>query len=445
MRAMKDSGIEWIGEIPQEWSTIRLRSRFSFGKGLPITKADLTESGIGVVSYGQIHSKANIGTTIKPELIRYVDCKYLNSNASSLVNNGDFIFADTSEDISGCGNCVYVDANGPLFAGYHTMILRPVEELSTKYYSYLFATDAWRSQIRAQASGVKLFSITQKMLRDALLIEPSEEEKVQIVKYLDEKCEAIDALITAKEKTNALLKERRQSIIYEAVTKGLNPDAPMKDSGVEWIGEIPEHWTRIALKYCIKQVGSGTSVNAEDRPANTDEMGVLKTSCVSSGCFAALENKAILENEYDRATCPVKAYTVIVSRMNTPDLVGACGYVEEDHPNLYLPDRLWQVEFNKDCVAKYMWYFLTSKYVRNYYASVCTGTSGSMQNISQDQFGAIAFFKPSKTEQQSIAEYLDRECETLLSLIDVNEQSLQKLKEYRQCIIYEAVTGKIEV
>ena len=215
---MKDSGIEWIGEIPTHWNTMRLRSKFSFGKGLPITKADLRDSGVSVVSYGQIHSKHNIGTTIKTELIRYVDNVYLDTNASSLVNNGDFIFADTSEDLSGCGNCVYVDTNYPLFAGYHTMILRPIENTSSKYYSYLFATDAWRSQIRAQASGVKLFSITQKMLRDALLIEPSEEEKASIVSFLDDMCSTTNTIIASNEATIEKLKEYRQSVIYEAVT-----------------------------------------------------------------------------------------------------------------------------------------------------------------------------------------------------------------------------------
>jgi type I restriction enzyme S subunit len=178
----------------------------------------LRDSGISVISYGQIHSKHNIGTTIKPELIRYVDTMYLETNASSLVNNGDFIFADTSEDLSGCGNCVYVDTDYPLFAGYHTMILRSVENTSSKYYSYLFATDAWRSQIRAQASGVKLFSITQKMLRDALLIEPSEEEKVSIVSFLDDMCSTTNTIIASNEATIEKLKEYRQSVIYEAVT-----------------------------------------------------------------------------------------------------------------------------------------------------------------------------------------------------------------------------------
>ena len=120
-REMKDSGIEWIGEIPAEWKTANLRHVFSFGKGLPITKENLQETGVAVISYGQIHSKGNKGITVKSELIRYVDEIYLESNPESLVQNGDFIFADTSEDLDGCGNSVFVDTDEPLFAGYHLL------------------------------------------------------------------------------------------------------------------------------------------------------------------------------------------------------------------------------------------------------------------------------------------------------------------------------------
>ncbi len=436
MRAMKDSSIEWIGQIPQEWRLERLRYHAEWN---PTTELpSLTdEDNVSFIPMDHLKTGYHLQSIVayskvKKGYVCFADGDVLMAKVTPCLENGNLAIAD---------NLI----NGVGFGSTEINVIR-CKSINNRFLFYLLQCPLYIEKATYSMYGVAgLKRLDPAFIPNSYFPFPPIEEQEHIVSFVDKKCSEIDALIAAKEKTNALLKEQRQSIIYEAVTKGLNPDAPMKDSGVEWIGQIPEHWERIALKYCIQQVGSGTSVNAEDRPANTDEMGVLKTSCVSSGCFAALENKAILENEYDRATCPVKADTVIVSRMNTPDLVGACGYVEEDHPHLYLPDRLWQVEFNKDCVAKYMWYFLTSKYVRNYYASVCTGTSGSMQNISQDQFGAIAFFKPSKTEQQSIAEYLDRECETLLSLIDVNEQSLQKLKEYRQSIIYEAVTGKIEV
>ena len=416
MRKMKASGIEWTGQIPQEWKTIRLRSRFSFGKGLPITKADLAESGIGVVSYGQIHSKANIGTTIKPELIRYVDNKYLTTNESSLVSNGDFIFADTSEDISGCGNCVYVDVDYPMFAGYHTMILRPENELSTKYYSYLFATDAWRSQIRAQASGVKLFSITQKMLRDALLVEPSEEEKDRIVRYLDDKCAAIDELIAAKEKTNALLKERRQSIIYEAVTKGLNPDAPMKDSGIEWIGQIPENWSTVRVKY-TGSYKSGNTITAAD--------------VKESGNFPVYGGNGL------------RGYTDEITHDGDHLLIGRqgalCGNVHMVSGKFWASEHAVVGTINANYAIRFLFYVLDVFDLNR------LSTSAAQPGISVEQITGVVIPCPTFVEQQEIANVLDAKCAEVDELISANEATIQKLKEYRQSIIYEAVTGKIEI
>lgn len=435
MRAMKDSGIEWIGQIPQEWHVDRLKYCANLDREKLSEKTE-PEYAFHYIDISSVTEYGGIGNTQEMMFEKSP------SRARMVVQDGDTIISTVRTYLKAIA---YIDGLEDHICSTGFCVVTPNEKLHPKFGYYLLQSDYFVQKIVSESVGVSYPAISSTEIGNMAIAIPSPENQARIAHYLDSKCAEIDALITAKEKTNALLKEQRQSIIYEAVTKGLNPDAPMKESGIEWIGQIPAHWECISLKYCIQHVGSGTSVNAEDRPANTDEMGVLKTSCVSSGTFVAVANKTILEGEHDRASCPVKADTVIVSRMNTPDLVGACGYVEEDYPNLYLPDRLWQVEFTEDCIAKYMWYFLTSKYVRNYYASVCTGTSGSMQNISQDQFGAIAFFKPTKAEQQQIVEQLDKECNALMLLIEINEISLRKLKEYRQSIIYEAVTGKIEI
>ncbi len=217
-RLMKDSGIEWIGEIPEEWEIARLKRDFSFGKGLPITKDNLIENGLAVISYGQIHSKHNTGVRIYNDLIRYVSNDYIKTNSSSLVHKGDFIFADTSEDLDGCGNCVYVDRQLQLFAGYHTIILFSKNDLCNKYLAYLFKTDQWRSQIRSRVSGVKLFSISRKILANATIIFPALDEQQEIALYLDEKCAEIDTLIEKKEQLVNELESYKKSLIYEYVT-----------------------------------------------------------------------------------------------------------------------------------------------------------------------------------------------------------------------------------
>ena len=218
---MKDSGVEWIGEIPRGWAVERLKAMFSFGKGLPITKEDLVEQGIPVISYGQIHAKFNTGVEVLPQLLRYVDAKWLVSNANSLVSEGDFIFADTSEDMEGCGNCVYVDTlneGAQLFAGYHTIIFKLKRSKHNKFLAYLFKSDAWRTQLRSRVGGVKLFSISRRMLNLATVILPPQNEQTAIAAYLDSKCAAIDGIILEKEDLIREMENYRRSLIFEVVT-----------------------------------------------------------------------------------------------------------------------------------------------------------------------------------------------------------------------------------
>lgn len=174
---------------------------------------------------------------------------------------------------------------------------------------------------------------------------PPFNEQYVIASYLDGKVAYIDSIINEVKASIDEYKQWKASIIYEAVTKGLDPNAEMKDSGVEWIGDIPNSWDVLKLKYVIAFIESGVSVNASQSAAGEGKIGVLKTSSVSKYSFRPEENKEVNLDELGRVSCPVRANTIIVSRMNTPELVGACGYVEQDYPNLFLPDRLWQVHF----------------------------------------------------------------------------------------------------
>ena len=213
---LKDSGIPSIGMIPAHWEVKRLKELFEFGSGLPISKADLLETGISVISYGQIHAKFNRGTKVEEQLIRYVDPSYLETNPSSLVNKGDVIFADTSEDLEGCGNCVFIDKQMPLFAGYHTVILRCRKE--NPYLAYLFQSSNWREQIRKRVCGVKLYSITKTILNSVYVILPPIEEQIQIVEYLDHECEQIEKKCTLIDKQIQQLQLLKRALINEVVT-----------------------------------------------------------------------------------------------------------------------------------------------------------------------------------------------------------------------------------
>lgn len=216
--SMKDSGVEWIGEIPEDWCVKPIKSLFSFGKGLPITKADLRPSGIKTISYGQVHAKYNKSVFIDEQLYRFVESKYLQTNADSLVKKGDFIFADTSEDIEGSGDFVYIDIDDLIFAGYHSLVLKSLSNFENKFLAYLFMSLLWKRQLWREVYGIKVFSITRSLISKTTVILPTLTEQQVIVNYLDNKCADIDSLISIKQQKIEKLQEYKKSLIYEYVT-----------------------------------------------------------------------------------------------------------------------------------------------------------------------------------------------------------------------------------
>lgn len=221
-KLVHNADMRWDIDFPSHWNLQRIRQLFTFKKGLSITKADLEENGISVINYGQVHSKKNSGVGLHDELIKFVNEKYLYIAPDSVVEKGDFIFADTSEDISGCGNCAYIDREGIILAGYHTIIAHPNGKISSKYFAYLFKSAIWRYQIRKKVNGVKVYSITQQILKDAFVLIPPVEEQAEIVSYLDNLCSKIDALIKKTEEKLQQYEELKMNLIADVVTGKLD-------------------------------------------------------------------------------------------------------------------------------------------------------------------------------------------------------------------------------
>ena len=435
-RAMKDSGVEWIGEIPEEWEVYNIRHEFSFGKGLPITKEDLRDNGEPVISYGQIHSKINTGTTIKPALVRYVEGKYLDTHPDSLAHKGDLIVADTSEDIAGCGNCIYVDTDAPVFAGYHTIILRNKTDHNQRYLSYLFQTDAWRSQIRKQVTGVKLFSISQKILRSTSVIIPQYEEQQRISDFLDTECARIDAVIEQTRASIEEYKKLKQSVITQAVTNGIRPGRKMKDSGVEWIGEIPEEWTvfRIASLY------------DERNERGTEDLPILTVSIntgISDHEIPDDEKSRVFVRSEDRTlykrVCPgdlaynmMRAWQGAFGAARVDGMVSPAYVVAKPKMPGILDSRYVEALLRTPSAIEEM-----HRYSR--------GIADFRLRLYWPEFKNICVCVPSVKEQIEIADYIDAKAAEIDTLIQKKQQFLDEMESYKKSLIFEYVTGKKEV
>ncbi len=204
--------------LPSGWRCARLKDCFSYGKGLNITKADLVEDGTPVVSYGQIHAKQNDGTHLKGELPRYVPDEVARENPGAKLKVGDIVFADTSEDLEGVGNCVVNGVGDGVYAGYHTLIARAKDPRDSKYLSYLFQTDCWREQLRKRACGIKVFSLTQRLLSNVKVLLPPPNEQKLIIKYLDARHNELESLAENLRKQIETLEQYRKILIHEYVT-----------------------------------------------------------------------------------------------------------------------------------------------------------------------------------------------------------------------------------
>lgn len=411
----KDSGVEWLGDIPHQWKLCRLKFMAKIKNGQDYKSVEV-EEGYPVMGSGGKFANAS---------------KFMYDQESVLLGRKGTI-----------DKPLYI--NEPFWTVdtmYYTEINKDVYP---KYLYYLALT----IQFGKYSTNTALPSMTQENLGNfAFAIPDNGHDRNTIANFLDHETAKIDTLIEKQQLLIKLLKEKRQAVISHAVTKGLNPNAPMRDSGVEWLGKVPEHWEVCKLKHIISSLESGVSVNAADIPAYGDELGVLKTSCVYTRSFRVEENKTVLKEEENRVKCPIKKGAIIISRMNTPELVGASALVEANETNIYLPDRLWQTVFasNVKLNPKFIAFFMMIKGFRNQISLAAEGASSSMQNIAKDDYLSINIAFPDVAEQNAIVSYLESKLEYFQKLEERANKAIELIQERRTALISAAVTGKIDV
>lgn len=428
----KDSGVKWIGEIPSHWKIEPFGRHFQYGKGLPITKANLQEKGIAVISYGQIHAKENLGTTLSDGLVRYVSSKYLETNPQSLLKQGDFVFADTSEDIEGSGNVAFNDYPNPIFAGYHTVIAHPIDLIFPKYDAYLFQSKYWKSQIQSLVNGVKVYSINKSIIKQSILLFPPLLEQRAIVSFLDTELGKIDTYMDKEQQLIERLKELKQSLIARAVTHGINPNVKMKPSGIDWIGEIPEHWKVKTLRSFLRII-SDKGHPKEQLLSVVREQGVIIRNTDSKD-----ENHNFIPDDLKGYKLVRKGQFVINKMKSWQGSYAVSNYQGIVSPAYYTCDlRFDNKEFFNLAIR--------SKAYVPFFSQYSKGIRVGQWDLDPINLKKIPFFLPPLSEQRAIVDYLQDKTSKIDKLITEKTRELEYMNELRQRIISDAVTGKIDV
>lgn len=434
----KNTGLTWLGAIPNHWEL--KRAKFVFKR---VQRPVRVEDDI-VTAFrdGQVTLRSNRRTEGFTNALQEIGYQGVRSGDLLIHAMDGFAGAIGISDSEGkcspvCSVCIPISA----------------ESVNPYYYGYLVRQLAVTGFITSLSKGIRERSTEFRFSEFSpleLTLPPVDEQHI-IAAFLDYETARIDRLIAQQQRLIELLKEKRQAVISHAVTKGLpsinGSNAPMKDSGIEWLGQVPEHWKVMRLKHLIKSLESGCSVNAADVPAKEDELGVLKTSCVYTRRFRASENKTVVMEDFSRVKCPVRKGSIIISRMNTPELVGASALVDVEASNLFLPDRLWQTIFNDqfEVNPEFLAHFMTVEGFRNQISLSAEGASSSMQNIAKEDYLAINVLLPLLEEQIEIIGYIKESEDRFLRLEAEAMNAIQLMQERRTALISAAVTGKIDL
>lgn len=396
----KDSGVEWLGEVPHCWDVKKVKNIFHL-IAEPAAKNNQCEllsvyTDIGVKPRAELEERGNKAST---------------TDGYWIVKKGDIVVNKLLAWMGAIGLSEYDGVTSPAYD-----ILRPYKKINGKFFHYLFRTPLCLSEFKKNSRGIMDMRLRLyfEELGNIYIPFPSYPEQQKIAQFLDDKTAKIDQAVDLVEKQIALLKEHKQILIQNAVTRGLNPDVPLKDSGVEWIGKVQEHWE-------VKKIKAFAKINnGLDYKAVIAEEGY---PVYGSGGQFAYANTYLYDGE-----------AVLLGRKGTID------------KPLYINDKFWTVDTmfysvcNNKVSTKFFYYCCCSIIPFQYYS-----TSTALPSMTQSDILNHKVTFPSLKEQYQIADYLDKQTAKIDQAIALKTAHIEKLKEYKSVLINDVVTGKVRV
>ena len=427
MREMKDSGIEWIGEIPDDWRIIRNKNAFTCSKELVGEKSELT----------QLLSLTTRG--IKKKDINNAEGKLPESfDTYQFVKENDLVMCLFDLDCSAVFSGIS-PYNGMISPAYRVLSCKKCME--PKYADYWFQYISDGRKFNHYAKNIR-YTLSYEEFSALPLLLPERNEQRRIADYLDRKCGQIDAIIARQQAVIEKLKAYKLSVITEAVTKGLNPVVPMKDSGIDFIGSIPEAW-RICRLRNIGTLQNGISKGGEFFGHG---FPFVSYGDVYRNFSLPVQVAGLIDSsDEERRNYSVESGDIFFTRTSeTIEEVGFSSVCEETIPDATFAGFLIRVRpFTDDLVPKFAKYYFRSNHHRYYLVKQMNLVTRA--SLGQDLLKSMPVLVPPKDEQISIAAYLDKKCGAIESSIEYKQRVIERLTAYKKSLIYEVMTGKKEV
>lgn len=433
MKVIKNSSIKSVGEIPSHWIEKGLKFCLKSGSegikigpfGSALKSEMLVDKGFKV--YGQenlIKNDFSLGQ-------RFIDEKKFEELMVYEINPGDILISMMGT----IGKCKVVPKGieRGIMDSHLIRLSFDKSIIIPEFVAFLIQESFYiKTQLDLQSKGSIMSGLNSSIIKNLKLILPPLAEQTILLEFIDSKFSRIDYLIDTKQKLINLLEEKRQSIITEAVTKGINPNVKMKDSGVEWIGEIPEHWNvkKIKYKFEIKKI-------IEPR----EELTVL--SLTQKGL--KIKNLTDFSGQHAKSYDKYQRVEINDYVMNGMDLL--TGYVDcSKFKGVTSPDyRVFRIRNNAECREYYLRYFQMCYSSKIFYGHGQGVSNFGRWRLQTDAFKEFPIPEPPIEEQYKIYEFIDKQEKEIKKLIEITQKQINQLKEYRQSLIYEAVTGKIDV
>lgn len=431
----KPSHVEWLGDVPSHWKVDKLKNYCDIFASNVDKKIEEGEIEVSLCNYVDVYKNEKIDKSIDFMIASatQAEIEKFTLQLNDIILTKD---SETPDDIA--VPAIVKEVFEYFLCGYHLSIIRCLKKLEPDFLIWALRDLHIATQFHREAVGITRFGLASKHFKNGIFAIPSRVEQTAIAVYLDQATANIDQVIATKQKQLEKLEQYKQSKIHECVTKGLNPDVTLKPSGIDWIGDVPGHWKVERIKD-VATVVLGKMLCSEDKGSYFLKP-YLKSKNIGWNelLLDKVEEMWFSENELENLR--VKKNDILMTEGGE---VGKTSIWNDELEECYIQNSVHKITFDKKNNPRYYLYLLN--HIGSFGVFTHLVSTVSIGHLTKEKLVVVKVVAPTLNEQNEIAKYLDDFCDKISKEKSIIEQQIEKLKQYRKCLIHECVTGKRKV